>query len=299
MKGQLPGEQMYLDLIAKLPQGYISVKTINGKDYPYYQWKEDGKVKSRYVKKEEYQKLSEDIKKRQEYQKILQSMRQQKRLAEYAKINERYLDKRPHVGMEFFSDLIEMGAFYVDKTAFIKEWWEDPAKITLITRPRRFGKTMNLSMLECFFSNAFEGRSDLFEGLQIWEYPYYRRLQGTCILISVSFSGIKDSNPDAIFKAICSSIAVIYAQHAYLCNSEQLSDKDKELFSLTLKSLSEKIYSEEVYRSLKTLTYLLCKHYKRKVLLLIDEYDTPMIESFTRQCFDEVIVMMKKIFHYS
>ena len=74
------------------------------------------------------------------------------------------------LGAQQFDRLRERGGFYVDKTAFIQEWWESGADVTLITRPRRFGKTLNMSMLECFFSNQYAGRGDLFEGLEIWKH---------------------------------------------------------------------------------------------------------------------------------
>ncbi|MDE7477319.1 MAG: AAA family ATPase, partial [Lachnospiraceae bacterium] len=93
-----------------------------------------------------------------------------------------------NLGEQRFDRMIEENKFYVDKTGFIKEWWEYGSAVTLITRPRRFGKTLNMSMIECFFSNKYAGRSDLFEGLSIWNENVpgekyandkYRELQGT------------------------------------------------------------------------------------------------------------------------
>lgn len=81
----------------------------------------------------------------------------------------------------------------MDKTAFIKEWWENKDMVTLITRPRRFGKTLNLSMLEQFFSVEYAGRGDLFEGLAIWEEEVYRKRQGTCPVIALSFANVKEN----------------------------------------------------------------------------------------------------------
>ena len=98
------------------------------------------------------------------------------------------------IGIQNFSKLREENYFYVDKTAFIKEWWDSGDEVTLITRPRRFGKTLNMSMLEYFFSVDYRGRADLFEGLLIWQREGYRELQGTYPVISLSFANIKERN---------------------------------------------------------------------------------------------------------
>ena len=99
---------------------------------------------------------------------------------------------RVNIGAQRFDRLREQKAFYIDKTHFIKEWWESASDVTLITRPRRFGKTLNMSMTECFFSNKYAGRSDLFEGLSIWEETHqYRQLQGTFPVICFSFANVK------------------------------------------------------------------------------------------------------------
>ena len=99
-----------------------------------------------------------------------------------------------NIGAQRFDRLREEGFFYVDKTRFIKEWWESASDVTLITRPRRFGKTLNMSMLECFFSNQYTDRGDLFEGLAIWNEEKYRQIQGTYPVIFLSFAGTKANN---------------------------------------------------------------------------------------------------------
>ena len=98
------------------------------------------------------------------------------------------------IGKQSYSSLRENDNFYIDKTNFIKEWWEADDVVTLITRPRRFGKTLNMDMLHCFFSNRYAGRSDLFEGLSVWEEEGYRKLQGTYPVIFFSFADVKDKN---------------------------------------------------------------------------------------------------------
>lgn len=96
------------------------------------------------------------------------------------------------IGIQDFSTLIENHYFYVDKTDFIKEWWDCGDSVTLITRPRRLGKTLTMSMVEQFFSVEYSGRSDLFEDLKIWEDKKYRNIQGTYPVISLSFANVKE-----------------------------------------------------------------------------------------------------------
>lgn len=98
------------------------------------------------------------------------------------------------IGIQQFNELIEKKCFYVDKTSFIKEWWESNDSVTLINRPRRFGKTLNMSMVEQFFSIDYANRSDLFEGLSIWQDEKYRQIQGTYPVISLSFANVKEKD---------------------------------------------------------------------------------------------------------
>ena len=96
------------------------------------------------------------------------------------------------IGIQDFGEIIENNCFYIDKTGFIREWWENKDKVTLITRPRRFGKTLTMSMVEQFFSVKYAGRGDLFEGLAIWQEEKYRALQGIYPVISISFANVKE-----------------------------------------------------------------------------------------------------------
>ena len=98
------------------------------------------------------------------------------------------------IGIQEFNEIRENNNFYIDKTYFIKDWWESGDKVTLITRPRRFGKTLNMSMLYQFFSVDYKDRGDLFEGLSIWNEEKYRKLQGTYPVIYLSFAGVKENN---------------------------------------------------------------------------------------------------------
>lgn len=121
--------------------------------------------------------------------------------------------KKISVGNQSFETIRQKDCFYVDKTNFISEWWESDDVVTLITRPRRFGKTLNMDMIKCFFSNRYENRGNLFEGLNIWKEEKYRKLQGTYPVIFLSFADIKQNNyNDAVEKMkriICLTILVV------------------------------------------------------------------------------------------
>lgn len=120
------------------------------------------------------------------------------------------------IGHQNFEQLITNEYFYVDKTMFIREWWESGDSVTLITRPRRFGKTLTMSMVNQFFSVNYKDRGNLFEGLSIWKEERYHSLQGTYPVIFLSFAEIKDTNFPAMKKNICRLIADEYARNAFL-----------------------------------------------------------------------------------
>ena len=132
------------------------------------------------------------------------------------------------IGIQDFENIITNNYFYVDKTHFIKEWWERGDSVTLIARPRRFGKTLNLSMLECFFSNKYENRRDLFEGLSVWREEKYRELQGTRPVISISFAHVKGTDFKNVRDAICQMLTNLYSKHDYLRHCDVLTQKDRD-----------------------------------------------------------------------
>ena len=120
------------------------------------------------------------------------------------------------IGIQNFEEIIKGNCFYIDKTNFIKEWWDSKDSVTLITRPRRFGKTLNMSMIEEFFSMDYAGRGDLFEGLSIWEEEKYQKLQGTYPVISLSFARIKETNYQMTRKKICQHLTELYAKNSFI-----------------------------------------------------------------------------------
>ena len=134
------------------------------------------------------------------------------------------------IGNQSFESMRERDNFYVDKTSVIKEWWENEDIVTLITRPRRFGKTLNMNMLECFFSNKYKDRGDLFEGLDIWKEEKYRKLQGTYPVIFLSFAGIKGNTFEMSKKQIGDKIVELYESNRFLLKSECISDTEKKRY---------------------------------------------------------------------
>ena len=187
-----------------------------------------------------------------------------------------------NIGAQRFDRIREQGAFYIDKTGLIKEWWETGSDVTLITRPRRFGKTLNMSMIECFFSKEYAGRSDLFEGLSIWEdktpegdYPY-RQLQGTFPVIFLSFANIKAVSYEKMEYKITELIAKLYEQHRYLLEGELLSPGEKKYYELIQPGMRGEIAAGAV----NSMTGFLQRYYDSDVIILLDEYDTPMQEAW-------------------
>ena len=197
------------------------------------------------------------------------------------------------IGIQSFEKICARNSFYVDKTDFIREWWENGADVTLITRPRRFGKTLNLSMLECFFSNQYEGRGELFEGLSIWKEEKYKRLQGTYPVIFLSFASIKSGEPARIKIAIKQVISNIYKSFQYMMESEIFDCGDRKYYS----SVNDDMSDETVYIAINRLCFYLERYYGRKTILLLDEYDTPMQEAWLNGCWEEAVSFFRSFFN--
>lgn len=132
------------------------------------------------------------------------------------------------IGIQDFETLIQNDYFYVDKTDFIKEWWDS---VTLITRPRRFGKTLNMSMLNRFFSNEFAGKGEIFEGLSIWKNEEYRKLQGTYPVINLSFANVKENSYEMTCQRISQILINLYSDYQFLRDSDALSSSDKAIYA--------------------------------------------------------------------
>ena len=197
------------------------------------------------------------------------------------------------IGVQDYETLIRNNYFYVDKTSFIKEWWENGDSVTLIARPRRFGKTLNMSMLEAFFSNRYENRPDLFEGLSIWQEEDYRNLQGTYPVISLSFANIKETSYELVVFRICQIIQRMYAENDYLSKSEKLSESERKKVIHYADRLEEK----EAVMAINEMSYYLMKHFGKKVIILLDEYDTPMQEAYVYGYWEEFTSFIRSLFN--
>ncbi len=196
------------------------------------------------------------------------------------------------IGHQDFEKLITEDLFYIDKTSFIKEWWENQDTVTLIARPRRFGKTLNLSMLEEFFSLQYADRGDLFENLSIWEDEKYREMQGTYPVIFLSFAKVKEDSFINTKKKICLNIKRLYNQYDFLLSSHCLNEDEKKLYRQVSIDMEDNLASE----SLNMLSEYLMRYYSKKVIILLDEYDTPMQEAYVGGYWDELVSFMRNLF---
>ena len=197
------------------------------------------------------------------------------------------------IGKQSFEDIIQSNCFYIDKTSLIKEWWESEDDITLITRPRRFGKTLNMDMLKCFFSNQYRDQGQLFEGLNIWKEEKYQQLQGTYPVIYLSFADVKQTNyKDAVLK-IKKIITDVYQQYIELARWEGLTEVQIRQFQ------SVDPYMDDVTAqcALKDLSGYLYRYYEKKVIILLDEFDTPMQEAYIHGYWNEFTAFIRSLFN--
>ena len=187
-----------------------------------------------------------------------------------------YMARTVGIGVQDYGKLITDNLFYIDKTHFIKEWWESGDSVTLITRPRRFGKTLNLNMLDYFFSNKHSGRSDLFEPFFIWKEEKYRQILGTYPVISLSFANVKETTYEATKKKIYQVLVDLYIDNRFLIEEGFLNGTEAEYFH----SVNMNMEEHEATLALHKLCKYLYDYYGKKVILLLDEYDTPMQEAY-------------------
>ena len=197
------------------------------------------------------------------------------------------------IGSQSFSTIIEENCFFVDKTLFIKDWWENKDSVTLITRPRRFGKTLNLDMMNCFFSTEYKNRADLFENLKIWEHEEYREMQGKYPVIFLSFAGIKEKDYISAVYRINSRIRELYEINSHILESSNLTKRDKERFENSI----DKIEDIDLPDSINRLCYYMSKCYEDKVIIFLDEYDTPLQEAYVNGYWNEMSGFIRNLFN--
>ena len=198
------------------------------------------------------------------------------------------------IGIQSFSDIVLNNCFYFDKTSFIKDWWDSMDSVTLITRPRRFGKTLTMNMVESFFSVDYAKRSDLFEHYNVWQYEKYRNIQGTYPVISISFARIKETGYEETKAKIYEIIRNLYVKFAYICNSDIFLASDIAYYN---KMLSGSMNEAEATSAIYQLSDYLYRYYKKKVIILLDEYDTPMQEAYLNGYWDKLSAFTRSMFN--
>ena len=203
------------------------------------------------------------------------------------------MEKVISIGKQNFASLRENHYFFVDKSHFIKDWWENGDEITLITRPRRFGKTLNMSMLDCFFSNKYAARGDLFEGLGVWKEEKYRELQGTYPVIFLSFAAVKADQLSEAKIQIKQQIARVYEENRYLLDGDLLSGNEKKAYN----EVNLHMGDAEAAAALNNMSMYLARYYGRRVIILLDEYDTPMQEAYVHGYWAEFTTFVRSLFN--
>ena len=197
------------------------------------------------------------------------------------------------IGIQSFEKIIKENSFYIDKTGFIRQWWESRDDVTLITRPRRFGKTLNMNMLERFLSVEYAGQGEIFDGLSIWKDEKYRNLQGTYPVIFLSFAGIKSSSFDEAKKSLFYLIEKLYNRYDFLLKEDSLNEKEKDF----IKNISANMDNYSAVSSLGTLSEFLYRYYGKKVIILLDEYDTPLQEAWVYGYWKEMVEFIRGLFN--
>ena len=197
------------------------------------------------------------------------------------------------IGRQDFERMRTRNVFYIDKTDFIREWWEAEDEVTLITRPRRFGKTLNMSMTEQFFSVDYAGRGDLFEGLSIWEDEKYRKLQGTYPVISLSFANVKEGTYEMTKQGICRVLTDLYNKKYFLLKTGLLTEEEQEYFRSISMNMSEVTAAVAVHK----MSDFLIRYYGKKVIILLDEYDTPLQEAYVGGYWEKMTEFIRGLFN--
>ena len=206
------------------------------------------------------------------------------------------------IGKQDFSSLRENNCFYIDKSDLIREWWDSQDEITLITRPRRFGKTLNMSMLNYFFSNLYTDKKALFEDLSIWKEEKYRNLQGIYPVIFISFASVKGNTYQDTRDGVIMAINEAYSEHRYLLEWKGLTEGERKCFEeldnyAKNPGIKEPVANDTICNAVKNLSNCLYRYYKKKILTFLDEYDTPMQESYLYEYWEEFIAFIRNFFN--
>ncbi|MBM3886482.1 AAA family ATPase, partial [Candidatus Dependentiae bacterium] len=201
------------------------------------------------------------------------------------------MKKRLPIGIDDYKEVIEGGYYHIDKTLLIKELYEEGGKITLLPRPRRFGKTLNISMLRYFFEKTAASHAHLFTDKQIWQHDTYRAMQGTFPVISITFKDVKHTTWQETYEALATVLAEEIKRHKSSLHGVMDEYDQERIDKLIRQTASSADYSS----SLKFLSQLLSRAYNRNVIVLLDEYDTPIHTGFVHGFYDEVVSFVRNL----
>ena len=209
--------------------------------------------------------------------------------------------KRMPVGIDDYKEVVDGNYYLVDKTLLIKELIDRGSKVFLLPRPRRFGKSLNMSMLQCFFEKPIsrpynikaEPLAYLFLDKHIWQHESVKILQGTKPVISLTFKDIKPNSWDECYEKLVNAISEEYKCHRYLLDSSVLIEQEKSVFNKIIDKTASKI---EYENSLKILSEYLQRHYSTKVTVLIDEYDAPIHAGYLKGFYQDVVNFLRNFF---
>ncbi|MGF0033688.1 AAA family ATPase [Bariatricus sp. SGI.154] len=197
------------------------------------------------------------------------------------------------IGHQDFETIRKKDNFYIDKTRFIREWWQSDDIATLITRPRRFGKTLTMSMVEQFFSVKYAGRADLFQGLDVWKEESYRHLQGTYPVISLTFANVKEPDFQMTKQRINQILTDLYSKNIFLLEGDLLTAEEKTYFHSVTSDMNEVVATMAIHK----MSDFLSRYYGQKVIILLDEYDTPMQEAYVNGYWEELVSFTRSLFN--
>jgi len=197
------------------------------------------------------------------------------------------------IGNQDFISIRKNNCFYIDKTDFIREWWENQDSVTLITRPRRFGKTLNMSMTEYFFSVNHSECRQYFDGLNIWKDEKFRKMQGTYPVIFLSFADVKATTYESARRAIIRKLVKLYSTFGFVRSGKLLNEKDCAYYD----SVEENMSDDAAAVAVNYMADYLSRFYNKKVIILLDEYDTPLQEAYIHGYWEKLTAFIRSLFN--
>ena len=200
------------------------------------------------------------------------------------------------IGIQNFEKYIESKCFYVDKTKFIGEWWKASDDTTVVMRPRRFGKTLTMDMVKTFFSLEYKDKGEkIFGGLEIWQDEEMKALQGTYPVIFLTFAAVKPNSYENLIAQINSLFRGVYSDYDFLLSSDKVKINTKE----SLKEINEKMSPNLSIKSINVLCGAIFEHYGKRPIIILDEYDTPMLEAYAKGYWEEAVEFLRGFFNFT